>query len=1328
VCVTIIKDGRTCWESGEVTSATQVDDKFKLKFKLPDSDSNTSKWENMGLDEHLKATVLAGLIKKYRDACNYLNDKPNPSQATRILFLRVKSRKEHLDLQTLINEDVPLCLASGEEKKKQKSGPSAAAVPTHVVVGVTYGAEAYCVLTQEVGEEADEDAREEAEEKLSEIAQKMEEAEEKLSEIAQKMEEALNEKQELNEFKEQFDDKKQLTRVKCRLYADLQSSAFRKCSVFDAYKNCLKLIDQVQKRKAVPIAVLLCPLTCLMGKIKGGYQDVDDDLIVRCGRIWDELERVGAKLDSIRTSIKKEFRPSLRQFEDALGKYKELLKKSWKNGVVKARENGDENEIEKAANIAETHPLFKPTRLERWLRYKQAESEMAGKMKGVSDITFFANRKSLEKELAESFDKRHALVLSVPPLDEKTNEILVDMKDYVDNYTKLTSVDDDDDNTDEDDEDDDKIPWHIIQRKQKPVLKKIRELADHVNKNKHLTDQVPFCITFGSGNGCRYSVYEDGNVLKDNLGRLPGPPTDLRIADVQENRKNKKLNVRLEWNYEDPGFPYSFMVEYQYDDSFIESWTQKKTAKLGENHLILNLTKQNGSTIKFRVAADTCIGRSEFSEIINDEMASANEDDASNTDRESVCSAREIPATRKSFQSNNHQMTTVQPPLEPTGVAKKENKKSDLQPPTDVEVVLVTQSRAEIGWKNSSVGSPWYSYRIRYWQNGQDASSAHELDIPSYKSSCQLEQLEPETTYFVNIVVVSDDLQEISAPSDEVSLTTLAEEVRFAETIVKRCKSIGNRNGMDLFAIPLIKVTGSLSTAERFAFGKADGRQGGASQQKGKMQHRTILVMGATGSGKTTLINGMINYIFNVQWEDTFRFQLIEEQTAGRSQVDSQTSRITAYDIHHAEGFNVPYSLTIVDTPGYGDTKGLDRDQEITEMVRKFFEDKDGIQELDVIGFVAQASLPRLTPTQIYIFDSVLSIFGNDVKENINFLLTFADSQVPPVLSAIAEANLPYPTDPDTGEPFHHKFNNSGFFCSSRESGNTVDKFNRFFWRMGMENFQKFFSVLTTMKTKSLSLTKQVLDERKRLEATVDGLQPLIKIDLSKMEEMRKTKQMITNSQAQIEANENVEFEVEVTVPQKVEIPAGQYLTNCNKCYITCHNPCAYKNDDDKVKCWAMDSAMPEATRSCRICPEKCIWNMHANQPYSWEYVKQKQATSSDAIKQKYETELKRKLTAEDLIKALQKDIDQNAKEVLDRVNTVSSCIQRLDEIALRPNPFSTPQYIDLIIDAEQHEKRLGFKERIESLKKLRHMAVITSRVRNNESLLTRNRHDDFAD
>jgi hypothetical protein len=77
----------------------------------------------------------------------------------------------------------------------------------------------------------------------------------------------------------------------------------------------------------------------------------------------------------------------------------------------------------------------------------------------------------------------------------------------------------------------------------------------------------------------------------------------------------------------------------------------------------------------------------------------------------------------------------------------------------------------------------------------------------------------------------------------------------------------------------------------------------------------------------------------------------------------------------------------------------------------------------------------------------------------------------------------------------------------------------------------------------------------------------------------------------------------------------------------------------------------------------------------------------------------------------------------------VAKCIQKLDEIALRPNPcVLTPQYIDLIIDAEQQEKRPGFKERIESLKKLRQMAVITSKIKNKESMLSLDRKDNLDD
>ena len=74
---------------------------------------------------------------------------------------------------------------------------------------------------------------------------------------------------------------------------------------------------------------------------------------------------------------------------------------------------------------------------------------------------------------------------------------------------------------------------------------------------------------------------------------------------------------------------------------------------------------------------------------------------------------------------------------------------------------------------------------------------------------------------------------------------------------------------------------------------------------------KVIMVVGATGVGKTTLINRMINYIFNVSYTDPYRFQLIDE--TGQSISKSHTKDVHKYTIHHR---NFPYKLSIIDTPG----------------------------------------------------------------------------------------------------------------------------------------------------------------------------------------------------------------------------------------------------------------------------------------------------------------------------------------------------------------------------------------------------------------------------
>uniref|UniRef100_H3AIL5 AAA+ ATPase domain-containing protein n=1 Tax=Latimeria chalumnae TaxID=7897 RepID=H3AIL5_LATCH len=441
-------------------------------------------------------------------------------------------------------------------------------------------------------------------------------------------------------------------------------------------------------------------------------------------------------------------------------------------------------------------------------------------------------------------------------------------------------------------------------------------------------------------------------------------------------------------------------------------------------------------------------------------------------------------------------------------------------------------------------------------------------------------------------------------------------------------------------------------------------------------EQKVILVVGATGVGKSTLINGMVNYILGVKWEDKHRFKIIAEET-NKTQAESQTSVITAYELGYREGFQVPYNLTIIDTPGFGDTRGIERDNKIIEQIRIFFTTQGSIDSIDAVCFVVQASQSRLTH--------------------------------PPVLAAIEASDVPCTKD-GSGIPLHFKFNNSALFANN-EAENSNENFDKLFWDMGESSMKKFFSALSKLKNKSLLLTKEVLAERKQLEAAVQGLRVKVNVGLVKLEELRKTNQVLKQNKAKMDANKNFEYKVEVSEGKPVNV--NYVLTNCQKCAFTCHDSCAYMNDEDKKKCCAMDS-----NGYCKVCPNKCLWNLHRNQPYKWVYEKKEIKRTYEELKKSYEEATGEVMTTNKIFQRLQEDYKNVGVIVTKLINQLSKSLARLEEIALRPNPLSTPQYIDLLIQSEEQEVKPGYMERIKSLKEVKEQAVLLQKVAGNEELL----------
>ncbi|CAK6981347.1 uncharacterized protein LOC123971851 [Scomber scombrus] len=463
----------------------------------------------------------------------------------------------------------------------------------------------------------------------------------------------------------------------------------------------------------------------------------------------------------------------------------------------------------------------------------------------------------------------------------------------------------------------------------------------------------------------------------------------------------------------------------------------------------------------------------------------------------------------------------------------------------------------------------------------------------------------------------------------------------------------------------------------------------------------------------------MINYILGVEWKDSFRFKLVDEGQS-KTQAESQTSEVTAYEINHQEGFKIEYSLTIVDTPGFGDTRGIARDKEITKQLHSLFSSKFGVSEIDAVCFVAQASLARLTPSQKYVFDSVLSIFGKDVAENIRVLVTFADGQRPPVLEAINKAGVPCPKTKD-GLPVNFKFNNSALFADNKSStAKTTDEededgcFDEMFWNMGTKSMKRVFAALNDIETKSLTMTKEVLKERRQLEISVENLQQQVKLGLAKLEEIKETAEKLKTHEAEISRNENFEFEVTVKKPVQEDISGtGNYITNCQQCHQTCHYPCGIPNDEDKSGCCAMG---PDG--QCEQCPGKCHWSTHFNQKYKWDYKEVKEKRTVKELQEKYLEASKAKTPVQALIDKLKAEYDHVQAEVVKLMDKSGKCLNRLKEIALKPNPLSTPEYIDMLIEGEKTEAKPGWKERVRALMHMREKAEFMAKVDRGETFL----------
>lgn len=435
---------------------------------------------------------------------------------------------------------------------------------------------------------------------------------------------------------------------------------------------------------------------------------------------------------------------------------------------------------------------------------------------------------------------------------------------------------------------------------------------------------------------------------------------------------------------------------------------------------------------------------------------------------------------------------------------------------------------------------------------------------------------------------------------------------------------------------------------------------------------KTILIVGETGTGKSALINTMVNFVLGVQWEDRVWFQIMAEDSE-TSQAKSKTSAITVYELFLETS---PLCLRIIDTPGYGDTNGAD--QTTGDNLHVLFRSEDGIHEIEAVGLVLKASQNRLTEFQHYILNSVLSLFAKDIKENLILFITHSDGlPAPNVITAVTTATVPCAKD-SSGKPLHFMFNNRQHEDYEKEH----EELHQVFWNLGLREMERFFWALKDFKRIELKMTNDVMTKRNMLNACIHNFQDAIKMGELKQIELKQTQKALEMF------DKDFSYEVDEPFKDRVIIDSSRWsLTKLAMCCTICKENCHYPG------CWwTKNLSWCEVMKDgkCMVCTNKCPVSCHIKENKIY-------VPKTRKVKKTAETLITQYQSLVDIEKALLKELDDEKLKKSQLLEEAYECIMELEKIVLKKDS-SLLAHVDFLL--EKIEQRCEKVEKLERLKK----------------------------
>ena len=87
------------------------------------------------------------------------------------------------------------------------------------------------------------------------------------------------------------------------------------------------------------------------------------------------------------------------------------------------------------------------------------------------------------------------------------------------------------------------------------------------------------------------------------------------------------------------------------------------------------------------------------------------------------------------------------------------------------------------------------------------------------------------------------------------------------------------------------------------------------------------------------------------------------------------------------------------------------------------------------------------------------------------------------------------------------------------------------------------------------------------------------------------------------------------------------------------------------------------------------------------------------------------------MIHNIEHELQSLRESLCELIQNIRKSLSRLDEIALKANPLTEVEYIELLIQSENDQAKLGYQQRIKCYEDVKEQALLLRRAKTDETL-----------